>query len=272
MRAMGMVLALLAACCSAGAAVLQAISARKIHMQRASIVRLIREPGYLIALSLIATGFVFAFAALRYLPLFAVQSVRAANLGITAVILILLGAKLRKGDVVGIVIATVGLVLVGLTAAIGGSTTTTGAMGPALLGTVLILALVGVGALQVLGNKAGIVAAIVAGCGFACLALGARLLSHASVSTLILAPEAWASGCGGLVGLVFGALAYQRASVIAVTSTIVAVETITSSALGLWLTGDRPIAGQEMFALGGCILALVGALLLARFGEIDLPD
>ena len=83
---------------------------------------------------------------------------------------------------------------------------------------------------------------------------------------LIADPAAWAMAGAGVLGLLLGALALQRASVVSVTSAMVATETVLGAVLGMIVCGDRPAAGLAVPAVGGFLLVLAGALALARFG------
>jgi hypothetical protein len=59
--------------------------------------------------------------------------------------------------------------------------------------------------------------------------------------------------------------------VVTVTSTMVAVETILGSMLGMLVCGDRPTAGLAVPAMLGFGPVLTGALALARFRAPE-PD
>lgn len=268
MPVLGLVLAGLAACCSAGAAVLQGISARKVHTRNAPIVRLLREPAYLIALALIATGFGLTYAALRTLPLFVVQSIRASSLALTALIVVTMGARLTRTEVLGLVVATAGLVGIGLSAQAAPAQMAGPWVPGVLLGAAVAIVAAGAVVLKMLGERAGVPLAVLAGLGFATLATGAHIMSGDSLTAVLTDPAAWAAGFGGLAGLGLGALAYARAGVVPVTAAIVATETLTGSVAGILLAGDRPVPGREVLAAVGFVAALAGALVLARFGSV----
>lgn len=261
-----------AAVCSGAAAVVQASAVA--HLPRTTavstgfVVRLARSPRYLAALLLIAAGFGLSFLALRTLPLFVVQAGRASSLAVTALLSVLvLRVRLRRAEVVAVLVIGAGLVVVGLTA---------GGQAPADVATVgrfLLLAavLVLVPAVAVTLRlrtlqTAGLILAIIAGTCFGLLALGARILRGFDPGTLLADPAAWAMAGAGALGLLAGALALQRASVVTVTATMVATETILGSALGMLVCGDRPTAGLAVPAAIGFALVLAGALTLARFG------
>ena len=261
-----------AALCSGTAAVLQASAVSRLptaeSVSAGFVVRLARSPRYLLALVLVACGFGLSIIALRTLPLFVVQAGRASSLGITAVLSVLvLRVRLRRPEVVAVVAIGAGLVVVALTAGPQATADVGSAVRFALLGTVLLVAVAAAAALKINNPaRAGLVVAVLAGCCFGLLAVGARLLESLQPTILIADPAAWAMAGAGLLGLVLGALALQRASVVSVTSAMVATETVLGAVLGMIVCGDRPAGGLAVPAIGGFLLVLAGALVLARFG------
>jgi hypothetical protein len=266
-----------AAVCSGGAAVLQSSAVARLPRTTAVsasfVAGLARSPRYLTALVLIAAGFALSFVALRSLPLFVVQAGRASGLAATAVLSVLaLGVRLRRVELIAVVTIGSGLVVVGLTAG-EQQPADIGAPGRLVLLTAVIVLVPAVAAVLRMHalNRSGLLLAVVAGTCFGLLALGARILRGFDPGTLLTDPAAWAmAGAGGL-GLLCGALALQRASVVTVTSAMVSVETILGSVLGMLVCGDRPTAGLAVPAALGFGLVLTAALALARFGAPE-PD
>ncbi|HEY4994651.1 MAG TPA: hypothetical protein VII33_21470 [Nakamurella sp.] len=265
-----------AAVCSGSAAVLQASAVSRLptdSMNAGFVVRLARSPRYLLALVLVAGGFSFSILALRSLPLFVVQAGRASSLGVTAVLsVLLLRVRLRVPEVIAVLGIGAGLVVV---AATGGEQATPQVGTPArfvLLGAVVAVAVTAGAALRIRpATRAGLVVAVLAGSCFGLLAVGARLLQSFAPSSLIADPAAWAMAAAGGLGLLLAALALQRASVVSVTSAMVATETILGAVLGMVVCGDRPGDGLAIPAVCGFALVLAGALVLARFGAPE-PD
>ncbi len=263
-----------AALCSGSAAVLQTVAVSKLPVQTSInagfLRRLARSPRYLLALVLIGAGFLLSLVALRSLPLFVVQAGRASSLAVTAVLSVLvLRSRLRlpEATAVGAVIA--GLVLVGLSAAPQRSIDVSLAVRVGLLLAVLVVGFVAALLLRTGGR--GMLLGTLAGGGFAVLALGARIVADFAPAALIADPAAWAAATGGALGLLLGALALQRASVVTVTSAMVGTETVLSAVLGMLISGDRPLPGREATAVAGFVVVVAGALLLARFGAPDHP-
>ena len=250
--------------------VLQAVAARRLpvgaRLDLGLVGRLLRAPAYLLAMLLTAGGFVLAVVALQRLPLFVVQSVRAANLVVAAVLAIpVLGARLRGAEWFGIGLVSAGLVL--LATSVGAQPT------PAATRTVELVA-VGVAAVLVLAGwlvsvarpsrMTGLVLAGLAGCGFALLAVGARLIGPITGPGVLTHPLVWAATCAGLCGLALQVLALSRAGVVAVTAVGVTVETCVSAVLGVLLAGDHALRGHAPTAVAAFLLVLVGSSLVAR--------
>ena len=263
-----------AAICSGTAAVLQARAAVATQVDRGAglLVQLLRQRVYLAALALIVFGFVLAFLALRILPLFVVQAGRSSSLAVTAVIVSALGVQLRKIEVGGVALVVIGLAMLGGSAGTSASPEVGVEMRLVLLAAVAINA--GFAAWvtrRVHLAVAGIPLAFCAGVGFGLLAIAARVLRTESIAALLTDPAAWAGGFAGLTALVLVAMAYQRSSVVAVTATMVATETLLSSGIGL-LIGDRPGPGLALLAGVGFAATVTGALMLARFGSLTNPE
>ncbi|MET0864535.1 MAG: hypothetical protein ABWZ98_09405 [Nakamurella sp.] len=260
-----------AAVCSGSAAVLQASAVSRLPTSSVSagfVVRLARSPRYLLALALVAAGFGLSIIALRTLPLFVVQAGRASSLAITAVLSVLaLHTRLRRVEIFAVVGIGAGLVVVALTAGPQGVPEVGTAIRLALLVAVLLIVPAAGLVLRMADHtRAGLLLAFLAGGCFGLLAVAARLLRGFDPMALLADPVAWAGGLAGGLGLILGALALQRASVVSVTSAMVATETVLGAVLGMSICADRPAAGLALPAVCGFVLVLVGALVLARVG------
>jgi hypothetical protein len=261
-----------AAVCYGASAVLQAAAvARSGRTDVGGLLgRLAVDPRYLVGLALVAAGFLLSVVAIRALPLFVVQAGRASSLGVTAVLAaVFLGSRLHRAEQLALGGVGVGLVAVALAAA---------PQGPAVVSVavrwvVLAAAVLVVGSTVAASRSgpspraAGLLATL-AGSSFGLLALAARVLGPVSLPDVLLDPSAYAAGIAGLGGLLGGALALQRGTVVAVTTTMVATEAAVGSLLGL-LVGDRPAEGLGWLAAVGFVGTVGCALLLARFGVPD---
>jgi len=260
-----------AALCSGTAIVLQAVAARRlpsdVGLGPQMVRRLAVDPVYLVAMVLVASGFVLAAVALRSLPLFVVQAGRASSLGVAAVLSVLvLGARLRALEWAGLAATAVGLVALALSVDVSPATTDGSTTLPVVVATVV---LVGAGVATGLGRASkgrGLLLACLAGASFSVLALAARTLPELSPQNVVTEPAAWCAGVAGVTGLGLSALALRRAPVVVVTALMVGVETVASAVVGLVLAGDRAQAGREWLALVAFTLVVAGVVVVARAG------
>ncbi|MFD2091065.1 hypothetical protein [Blastococcus deserti] len=258
-----------AALCYGASAVFQAAAvARSARTDLTGLLGgLARDPRYLCGLLLVAAGFLLSVVAIRALPLFVVQSARASSLGVTAVLAaFVLGTRLRPRERIALVGVAVGLVAVALAAAPQGPADVPGVVRWAALAAALGLAALTVVAARTRpsARTAAVVAALAGSC-FGLLALSARVLGPTALPGVLTDPSAYAVAVTSAAGLVAGALALQRGTVVAVTTTMVATEAALGSLLGL-AVGDRPADGMAGAAAAGFAVTVCSALLLARFG------
>ena len=262
----GLVCALVAALAYGSASILQADGIHRAGGE--SLTALIHQPLYLIGLGLDGVGFVGAVVALQFLPLFLVQAVVAASVGVTAVIAALRGARLGRAGWIALAAAAVGLVLLALSA-----DSEDGNQLPLLWRWVLLASTVPVAALFVIGPRLrpGLAApalAFGAGLGFSVVAIASRSLEFPHpLWRLLLDPGFWAVLAGGLVAIGLFALALQAGSVTSVSAITFTTETVVPAAIGLGFLGDGVRSGYWPVALAGFVLAVGGAVALARFAE-----
>jgi hypothetical protein len=258
-----------AALCYGTSAVLQAAAvARSGRTDLTGLMGgLARDPRYLCGLLLVAGGFLLSVVAIRALPLFVVQAARASSLGVTAVLAaIVLGTRLHQREKLALCGVAAGLVAVALAATPQGPAAVPGAVRWAVLAAAVVLAGLTVAAARTRPSPqaAALVAALAGSC-FGVLALAARVVGPIALPEVLADPSAYAGGVAAAAGLVAGALALQRGSVVAVTTTMVATEAVLGSLLGL-AVGDRPAEGLGGLAVAGFAVTVGSALLLARFG------
>lgn len=273
-----MIWVLLAALAGGTSVVLQAQSARaEGHPGHLGLLAtLVRRPRYVAGLACMFVGFLSGAMALRHLPLFAVQAGRSSSLAVTAVLAVfLLRARLRGRDILAIAAVAVGLVAV--TLASHGGRGHVHLFGPARLAplaVVLVLLALGQWASTRTWPFVGPVVGVAGGLAFTVIGLclrgvgGARMLDLGAV---LRDPLTWTIPVAGLVGLHLTTVALTKASVVSVTSAVIASETVAAAVLGFALAGDRTRHGLGWLALTGVVLVLVGALDLTRFSG-DLED
>ncbi|MEV0737209.1 hypothetical protein AB0I51_14805 [Streptomyces sp. NPDC050549] len=267
-----MVCALGAAICFGTATVLQAVATRAATTggggDAALLLRALRQWRYMAGLALDGLGFVFQIAALRSLPIYAVGAALASSLAVTAVV----AARLLKVRLSGVEWAAVGVVcaglaMLGLASGAEGDRAGSMALKWAMLGTagaVLLLGLVG-GRLPERGRA--LTLGLGAGFGFGVVEVAVRLIDSLSPSALVGNPATYALLVGGGAAFLLLTTALQRGSVTTATAGLVIGETIGPAAVGVVWLGDRTREGLEWLAVLGFVVAVVGALALARFGE-----
>ena len=234
------------------------------------VVRMFRQWRFVASLGLDILGFIAQLIALHHLPLFAVQAIIAANLAVTAVCASwLMGAVLgwREWVAVGGVIVGVGL--------LGASA---GAEGPADVGNTFKLALIvavagigmiGLAAARLPGPARTPLLGATAGLGYGVLAVAARVLTGYSPAILVRDPAAYALAAAGIVSFLFYASALEGGSVTVAIAAVVLVETVPPAAVGVLLLGDKTRHGLAGVAIAGFIVAVISAVMLARFGQSE---
>ena len=207
------------------------------------------------------------------LPLFEVQGIVNSNLAVTAVFAgLLLNIHLANRDKLAVAAVVIGLVLLGLAAGPEGSGTFSGAGRWALLGVSVFLAVTAL----VLGNvyKSAHPALLgtVAGFLFGVFGLAVRILPSLEPAKLVTDPAAYAAIIASCTGFLFFTTALQRGSVNATAAALVVGETAVPALIGVTLLGDSARPGYGVVGVFGFLLAVGGALALARFAEIPEPE
>lgn len=270
----GMAGALFAAACYGIASTLQAVAARSTKDERHGVdprllVRLLAQRLFLASLVFDGAGLFAQINALRLLPLFLVQAALASCIAVTAVTSVRwCGTRLSWVEWTAVAAVCVGLALLGLSAAGQGD----GRGGPAfhlgLLVGVMLLVLAGLAAGRLPNGPRTAVLGLLSGLSFGALGIGVRVLPDFGASTLVSDPATYAAIVAGLVGGWFYTSALQRGGVVAATAMMLVGETIPPSIVGVLLLGDQARPGWEPVALAGFVIAVAGAITLARFGDV----
>lgn len=271
--ALPLIAAIASAVCYGVASVLQAVGARRTArggpVDPRLLVRVLRQGPFLVGVGLDLVGFACQFYALRSLPLYVVQAALAANLAVTAVVAIpVMGLRLGVAQWSAVAAVCAGLALLGVSA--GAESTVVVGLGlkVGLLVAAGLLAVVGTLASRVPEGVRGPVLGATAGLGFAVLALAIRSIPDLHLLPLVTNPATYAAALAGAVGFLCFAAGLQQASVTSVTAAVVVTETAIPAILGVLLLGDRTRPGFAPVAILGFVLAVSGAIGLARFGEL----
>ncbi|MFF2380032.1 hypothetical protein [Streptomyces sp. NPDC058108] len=273
-----MMCALGAAVCFGTATVLQAIAARTAAAtgggagvpggDAALLLRALRQWRYLAGLALDGLGFVFQIAALRSLPIYAVGAALASSLAVTAVVAArLLRVRLSGTEWAAVGVVCAGLGMLGLASGAEGGRAGSLTLKYAMLGTAVLVLLLGLVGGRLSGRGRALVLGLGAGCGFGVVEVSVRLIDSLAPGTLLRNPAVYALLVGGGAAFLLLTTALQRGSVTTATAGLVIGETIGPALVGVVWLGDRTREGLEWLAVLGFLVAVAGALALARFGE-----
>ncbi|SDE33218.1 hypothetical protein [Nocardioides lianchengensis] len=270
-----------AALCYGCGSVLQAMAARSTEsvsgLDPRLLVRLLKSWRYLVGVGLDGLGFVLGLVAVRSLPLFVVQSIVASFLAITAILgAILLKMPLGRRDRIGLGVVVGGLVLVGISAAEDSEVAVSRIEQWGVLVAALALALASVLLGRVSGAAGAAALGAVAGLAFGATAVASRMLPGdlspdrigSELGTLLTSPATYALAVAGAVALLAYSIALQRGTVTQATAPLVVGETVAPALVGILLLGDHPRPGWGWIAFIGFVLAVLGAISLARHGEL----
>ncbi len=272
----GLLLALAAALAYGAASVLQSVAARRAErrggLDPGLLLRLAGSVPYVGGLALDGFAFLASVVALRTLPLFLVQAAVASSIGVTAVLATVLGARLRGREVAALAVLGAGLVLLAVAAQPEPAAAMPAEVRWLLLALLVPLAALGWGAARRADAGSAPALAVLAGAAFSVVAISARGLPG-SLHPLQLAadPLLWTIVGGGTLGMLLFTLALQRGTVTTVTAVTFAVDTVVPALVGLALLHDAARPGLAPVAAAGFVLALAGALSLARRAEPALP-
>lgn len=256
------------------ATVLQSVGARRTTanegLDPGLLVRLLRSGPYLVGLGLDGLGFLLTVVSLQSLPLFVVEAFTAAALAVTAVAAAAwLKVPLSRGEWAGVAAVVAGLLALAVSAAEGEEVALTTFQRWMPLGIgVLLLVLTWVGA-RMTGRLSVVVLGALAGFGFGLVGIAtASVAEPITVTGLLTDPAAWGVVVAGGVSLLALATALQRGSVTQATAAMVVAETVIPSIIGLAFLGNRIRPGYGVVMVIGMMLAIGGAVALARLGEI----
>lgn len=274
---LGLGAALAAAVLFGVAAVLQAVGSRRVptesEVDPRRLVRLVwallRQPAFVAALVLNLLGFGLHLIALRLLPLYLAQSGIAASLVVTALLATrVVGDRLGTVEWVAVVVVSGGLALLAVSAGDAGAVDVNGEMTLGLVVGLAAIAAAGLLASRSTHAIATAVLGVLAGLGFAGVAISARLLPDLALDAVVQAPTAYTLVASGSLAFLLYSLALQRGSVAVATAPMIALQTVTPAAVGVLILDDQIRSGWSAAALVGFLLTILGSLVLVRFERI----
>jgi hypothetical protein len=211
-------------------------------------------------------GFACASAALHRLPLFLVQSMLAFSVGVTAMISSFMGSRLRAPGWGALVVGATGLVLLGVSAEPGPAQTLPPQWRWILVTTAIPVAAIAIYARRHNRVRATVALAFGSGVSYSIVGISARTLHLPDAAwQLVLEPAAWSIVLNGLTAAVVFAMALQKAGPTGVTAIMFTTNTALSSFVGLIYLDDRVRDGYMTAATIGFVLAVAGAIAVARY-------
>ncbi|MFF0268851.1 hypothetical protein [Kribbella sp. NPDC004536] len=225
------------------------------------------KPRFVLGMGLDLVGFGVQLAALQVLPLFVVQSALAASLAVTAVAARALGVRLGRAEWLAVGVVCLGLGLLGLSAGAEGSPVVGHGFRWGLGAAVVVLVVARLSIQLVPRRLHGPLLGLIAGLGFGVVAVSGRIIPSLRPADLLTESATYTAIAAGALAMLCYAAALQRGGVTTATAMLVIGETVLPTLVGLLLLGDRARHGYTVPALAGFVLAVAGALALARFGE-----
>ncbi len=259
------------------ASILQAVGSRKVPTESeldprrlgGFVVALLKQPAFLAALVLNLVGFSLHFVALRELPLYLAQAGIAASLVVTALLATrLMSDQLSALEWSAVIAVCVGLGLLAVSAGDAGDSARHQGL------TVgVIVCLVAIGVLGGLASRSehGVSTALLgllAGLGYAGVAISARLLQDGSIGEVVRSPTAYTLPISGALAFILYSLALQRGSVTLATTPMIALQTITPAAVGVFVLADAVRSGWWPAAIAGFTISAIGSVILVRFESV----
>ncbi|WUJ68092.1 hypothetical protein OG809_23610 [Kribbella soli] len=258
-------------------AIMQAVGSRKVPTESelnprrfgAFVVALLKQPAFLGALALNLAGFGLHFVALRLLPLYLAQAGIAVSLVVTALLATRLMSDqlsaLEWSAVAGVV---VGLGLLAVSAGDAGANVQHHGLTIGIIVGLVTIAVLGATASRSQHGVSTALLGMLAGLGYAGVAISARLLQDGSISELFHSPTLYTLPISGALAFILYSLALQRGSVTLATTPMIALQTITPAAVGVFVLDDAVRAGWWPAAIIGFALSAAGSVVLVRFESV----
>ena len=263
------------------ASILQAVGSRKVPTESeldprrfgGFVAALLRQPAFLGALVLNLAGFGLHFVALRHLPLYLAQAGIAASLVVTALLATrLMSDQLSALEWSAVIAVCIGLGLLAVSAGDAGDSAQHHGLTVGLIIGLVAIAVLGALASRSQRGVSTALLGMLAGLGYAGVAISARLLQDGSIGQLLSSPTTYTLPLSGALAFILYSLALQRGSVTLATTPMIALQTVTPAAVGVLVLGDGVRAGWYAGALGGFVLSAIGALILVRFESVKDPS
>jgi hypothetical protein len=274
----GFLLALGCSVCYGAASVLQAAATRSVEAGSGSgidtvlLMRAARQWRYLVGIGLDGLGFLLQVAALRMVPIYVVAAALAASIAVTGIVAAwVLSARLSAAEWTAVGVVCLSLVVLALAAGPAHFRHAPPGLGWALLGVVAVLFIIGAAAGRLPDRSRALALGLASGSGFGVIEVGVRLIEvlDPTKRSFYTNPALYAAAAGGAAGFLLLTSALHRGSVTTAVAGMVVGETLAPAFVGAVWLGDRARDGFGWLVIGGFAVAVAGALVLARFGEVS---
>jgi drug/metabolite transporter (DMT)-like permease len=214
-------------------------------------------------------GFGLHFVALRLLPLYLAQAGIATSLVVTALLATRwMSDKLSAIEWSAVVAVCAGLGLLAVSSGEAGETAKHTGLTIGVIVGLIAIAVLGGFASRSEHASATAVLGVLAGLGYAGVAISARMLDDSSISALFQSPTTYTLPVSAALAFLLYSLALQRGSVTLATTPMIALQTIAPAAVGVLVLDDAVRDGWYAGALGGFAVTAIGALILVRFESV----
>ncbi|MFC6155769.1 hypothetical protein ACFWUU_04765 [Kribbella sp. NPDC058693] len=258
-------------------AIMQAVGSRKVPTESelsprrfgGFVVALLKQPAFLGALALNLAGFGLHFVALRLLPLYLAQAGIAVSLVVTALLATrLMSDQLSALEWSAVAAVCVGLGVLAVSAGDAGANVQHHGLTIGIIVGLITIAVLGATASRSQHGVSTALLGMLAGLGYAGVAISARLLQDGSISELFHSPTLYTLPISGALAFILYSLALQRGSVTLATTPMIALQTITPAAVGVFVLNDAVRAGWWPAAIIGFALSAAGSVILVRFESV----
>ncbi len=234
---------------------------------------LLREPVYFAGLTVDLLGFACTVIALQILPLFLVQAIVASSVGVTALIVAASGRPLGRSGWLALTASVTGLLLLGVSSQAEDVPPLAPFWPWLLLGMAVPLGALAFYGARLRGSWSAVLLAFGAGLAFTCVAVASRGLNVPDpLWRILFQPDLWAIVVDGIIGTVLFAMALQRGKVTVVAAVTFTTNTVLPSAVGILVLGDEVRSGYALVATAGFLVAVSGAIALAKYAGPLPPD
>lgn len=267
-----MVAAFGCALCNGTAAVLQKISADKeknvTSLDANLLWRLFQDKPYIGGVALDITGWLLTLYAVRYLPLFLVEAIIAANIVVTAFIEQLIRhQRLKPKSYLAIALIVAGLVVLALAASPEKAAPISGQVKSFIVLAPIPIGIAGYFLARKKNYVASIGLAVLSGLAFGGTSVVGRIfrLSQPAWHT-IYSPLIFALLANGILAILLFSIALQRSKATIINATMTVSQTLIPSIVGVTFLGDDARNGMWYLVVIGIGLALGGVASLV-FGH-----